>query len=51
MLNGRARKKISERWKADPSAPEDLRAIEDASSRINLEGASYPKFHEQLAGR
>ena len=31
--------------------PEDLRAIESASSNIKLEGARYPDFHEQLTGR
>jgi aryl-alcohol dehydrogenase-like predicted oxidoreductase len=31
--------------------PDDVRAIEDASSKIKLEGARYPKFHEQLVGR
>jgi aryl-alcohol dehydrogenase-like predicted oxidoreductase len=31
--------------------PEDVRALEDASSRVKLEGARYPKFHEQLVGR
>ena len=31
--------------------PEDLRAIEDASGRIKIEGARYPAFHEQLTGR
>ena len=30
---------------------EDVRALEDASSKIKLEGARYPKFHEQLVGR
>ncbi|HEX3659965.1 MAG TPA: aldo/keto reductase [Acidobacteriaceae bacterium] len=30
---------------------EDVEALEDASSRIKLEGARYPKFHEQLVGR
>ncbi len=32
-------------------APEDLDAIETASSRIKLEGARYPAFHEKLVGR
>jgi aryl-alcohol dehydrogenase-like predicted oxidoreductase len=32
-------------------APGDLRALEDASSKIKLEGARYSKFHEQLVGR
>ncbi|MDX6695528.1 MAG: hypothetical protein QOF02_3131 [Blastocatellia bacterium] len=31
--------------------PEDLRAIESASSSIKVEGARYPEFHEQLTGR
>jgi len=31
--------------------PEDLLAIEDASSHIKLEGARYPDFHQQLVGR
>jgi aryl-alcohol dehydrogenase-like predicted oxidoreductase len=31
--------------------PDDMRALEDASSKIKLEGARYPKFHEQLVGR
>jgi aryl-alcohol dehydrogenase-like predicted oxidoreductase len=31
--------------------PEDVRALEDASSKIKLAGARYPKFHEQLVGR
>jgi aryl-alcohol dehydrogenase-like predicted oxidoreductase len=30
---------------------EDVRAIEDASSKIKFEGARYSKFHEQLVGR
>ena len=30
---------------------EDVRALEEASSKIKLEGARYPKFHEQLVGR
>jgi aryl-alcohol dehydrogenase-like predicted oxidoreductase len=32
-------------------APEDVRALEEASSKIKLEGARYSKFHEQLVGR
>jgi aryl-alcohol dehydrogenase-like predicted oxidoreductase len=32
-------------------APEDLRALESASSNIKVEGARYPEFHEQLTGR
>ncbi len=31
--------------------PEDLSAIESASSHIKLEGARYPASHEQLVGR
>src|SRR5438270_1518238 len=31
--------------------PDDLRALEDASSRIKLEGARYPAFHAKLVGR
>jgi len=31
--------------------PDDVRALEDASGRIALQGARYPKFHEQLVGR
>ena len=30
---------------------DDVRALEEASSKIKLEGARYPKFHEQLVGR
>src|SRR5207237_5911683 len=30
---------------------DDVRALEVASSNIKLEGARYPKFHEQLVGR
>jgi len=30
--------------------PDDVCALEDASSKIKLEGARYPKFHEQLVG-
>lgn len=29
----------------------DVQALEDASSKIKIEGARYPKFHEQLVGR
>jgi len=29
----------------------DVRALEEASSKIKLEGTRYPKFHEQLVGR
>jgi len=31
--------------------PEDLRAIESASSQIKIQGARYPEFHERLVGR
>ncbi|MCA1566196.1 MAG: aldo/keto reductase [Acidobacteria bacterium] len=31
--------------------PEDLRAIESASSEIKVEGARYPEIHERLTGR
>lgn len=31
--------------------PDDVRALEDASGKIVLQGARYPKFHEQLVGR
>ena len=31
--------------------PEDVRALESASSKIKLEGARYPEFHQQLVGR
>ncbi len=31
--------------------PEDLSAIESASSEIKLEGARYPEFHQKLVGR
>jgi aryl-alcohol dehydrogenase-like predicted oxidoreductase len=30
---------------------DDVRALEVASSKIKIEGARYPKFHEQLVGR
>jgi aryl-alcohol dehydrogenase-like predicted oxidoreductase len=30
---------------------DDVRALEEASSRIKLEGARYPAFHAQLVGR
>jgi len=30
---------------------EDVVALEDASSRINIEGARYPEFHQKLVGR
>ena len=29
----------------------DVRALEDASSKIKLEGARYPAFHATLVGR
>jgi aryl-alcohol dehydrogenase-like predicted oxidoreductase len=29
----------------------DVAALEDASSRIKIEGARYPEFHQQLVGR
>src|ERR1700684_143459 len=32
-------------------AAEDVHALEEASSKIKLEGARYSKFHEQLVGR
>jgi aryl-alcohol dehydrogenase-like predicted oxidoreductase len=32
-------------------APGELLAIEDASSNIEVKGARYPAFHEQLTGR
>ena len=31
--------------------PDDVRALEDASSKIKLEGARYPAFHAKLVGR
>jgi len=31
--------------------PSDVRALEDASSKIKLEGARYPAFHANLVGR
>ena len=31
--------------------PEEVSYLEEASSGIKLEGARYPKFHEQLVGR
>lgn len=30
---------------------DDVRSLEEASSKIKLQGARYPKFHEQLVGR
>lgn len=32
-------------------SPDDVRALEEASSKITIEGARYSKFHEQLVGR
>lgn len=32
-------------------APEDVQVLDETSSKIKLEGARYPKFHEQLVGR
>jgi hypothetical protein len=29
----------------------DIKAIEDASSQIKIEGARYNAFHQQLTGR
>jgi hypothetical protein len=31
--------------------PDDVRALEDASSRVKVEGARYSPFHAQLVGR
>lgn len=31
--------------------PDDVRALEDASSKIKLEGERYPAFHQKLVGR
>jgi len=31
--------------------PDDLRSLEEASSRIKLEGARYSEFHQKLVGR
>jgi aryl-alcohol dehydrogenase-like predicted oxidoreductase len=31
--------------------PDDIQALEETSSKVKLEGARYPKFHEQLVGR
>jgi aryl-alcohol dehydrogenase-like predicted oxidoreductase len=31
--------------------PNDIHDLEEASSKIKLEGARYPKFHQQLVGR
>ena len=30
---------------------EEVKSLEEASSKIKIEGARYPKFHEQLVGR
>ncbi len=30
---------------------DDVTSLEEASSKIRIEGARYPKFHEQLVGR
>lgn len=30
---------------------EDMGALESASSKITLQGARYPDFHQQLVGR
>jgi aryl-alcohol dehydrogenase-like predicted oxidoreductase len=31
--------------------PEDLASLEEASSKIKIEGARYPEFHQKLVGR
>ena len=31
--------------------PEDVRALEEASSKVKVEGARYSPFHQQLVGR
>jgi aryl-alcohol dehydrogenase-like predicted oxidoreductase len=31
--------------------PDDIRAIDVASSKIKIQGARYPEHHEQLTGR
>jgi aryl-alcohol dehydrogenase-like predicted oxidoreductase len=31
--------------------PDDVRALEEASSKVKLEGARYPAFHAKLVGR
>ena len=31
--------------------PDDIHAFGEALSKIKLEGARYPRFHEQLVGR
>jgi aryl-alcohol dehydrogenase-like predicted oxidoreductase len=50
QLSWRALKRILERLRLKLTA-DDVRALEEASSKIKLEGARYPKFHEQLVGR
>lgn len=30
---------------------DDVQSLEEASSKVKIEGARYPKFHEQLVGR
>ncbi len=32
-------------------SPVDVQSLEEASSKVKIEGARYPKFHEQLVGR
>ncbi|MGC2297211.1 MAG: aldo/keto reductase [Acidobacteriaceae bacterium] len=32
-------------------SPEDVRTLEEASSKVKIEGARYPAFHAQLVGR
>jgi len=32
-------------------SPDDLRAIEDASAAVHIQGARYPEAHERLTGR
>jgi aryl-alcohol dehydrogenase-like predicted oxidoreductase len=32
-------------------SPSDVAALEEESSKIKIEGARYPKFHESLVGR
>ncbi len=31
--------------------PEDVRSLEEVSSKIKIEGARYPEFHQKLVGR
>ena len=31
--------------------PEDVQSLEEASSKIKIEGARYPEFHQKLVGR